>query len=472
MSEFLNTQQDLSPPDEIFKEKTSYEFNFPYPFLKHESYKGNYASVKYFIKIIIETSILSTTFEKEFAVVNPHKESILYKNDFPLRLRVGVKNVLSLGIEFEHTNYNCRGTLKGAISFNLVNTKIKSMEAQLVKREIIFDGKKYEPEYIANFELVDGSPCNKEKLPIRFFLKSYNITPSYPDIEEIFGVKYFINFVVVDAEDNRYFKFAEINLFRLFVDKEKLLSDYDNHGLFISFPFFGDEYIYGVDTFKNKNNQRNNNMNNNKNNYRRSEDDYYENDDGNDNYNNNNGDNNLVLNVPGENNSNQEFDDDNDFRYGNNKGNDVNSRGNNQNNYNDRDNFNEENDNYSNNETTQFNENRNNRNENDNNYDDYNEQDFNDRNYNNFNNEQYNDYNDNFDDNNYNENNINNYDNDYQRSNQNRNNNYMYNNESGNNDQFNNSGQNMDEDDDNFNYNIRNKINQNKDRNNGNQRQR
>jgi vacuolar protein sorting-associated protein 26 len=380
MSEFLNTKQDLSPPDEIFKEQTSYEFNFPYPFLKHESYKGNYASVKYFIKIIIETSILSTTFEKEFAVVNPHKESILYKHDFPIRLKVGVKNVLSLGIEFEHSNYNCRGTLKGAVSFNLVNTKIKSMEAQLVRREIIFDGKKYEPEYIANFELVDGSPCNKEKLPIRFFLKSYNITPSYPDVEEMFGVKYFINFVVVDGDDNRYFKYTEIKLFRLFVDKEKLLSDYDNHGLFISFPFFEDEYIYGVDTFKNKNNQRKDRNNKNK---RRNEDEYYEDDNnnyvGDDNYN-NNGDNNLVLNVPGENNSNQDFnDDDNDFRYGNN----------NRNNYNERNNFNDENDNDYNNENIQYNDNGNNRNENDNNYDDYNEQDFNDRNYNNFNNEQY-----------------------------------------------------------------------------------
>ena len=175
MSEFLNAKQIISPPDEIFKEKTSFEFNFKKPYLKHESYKGKYASVKYFVKIIIESSILSSTYEKEFAVVNPHKESILYKNDFPLRLNVGVKNVLSLSIEFDHSNYNCRGTLKGAISFNLVNTKIKFIEVQLIRREIIFDGKKYEPEYIATFELIDGSPINKEKSPVRLFLKKSQI---------------------------------------------------------------------------------------------------------------------------------------------------------------------------------------------------------------------------------------------------------------------------------------------------------
>ena len=55
------------------------------------------------------------------------------------------------------------------------------------------------------------------------------------------------NFVVVDADENRYFKYAEINLFRLFNNKQKLLSDYDNNGLFISYPFFEDEYKYDIE---------------------------------------------------------------------------------------------------------------------------------------------------------------------------------------------------------------------------------
>ena len=148
--------------------------------------------------------------------MNPKNESILNKNDFPILLKVGIKNVLSLNINIDHSNYNCRGTLKGFVYFNSVNSNIKCMEAQLIRREIIFDGKKYEPENIATYELIDGGPSEQERLPFRFFLKSYNITPSYPNIEEIFGVKYFINFVIVDNEDNRYFKFAEINLYRLF----------------------------------------------------------------------------------------------------------------------------------------------------------------------------------------------------------------------------------------------------------------
>ena len=213
--------------------------------------------MKYFVKIIIEASILNSSYEKEFAVVNPFDESILYRNDFPLRLKVGIKNVLSLSIGFEHSNYNCRGTLKGFVTFNLVNTDIKFMEVQLIRREIIFDGKKYEPEYIARYELVDGGPCRYERLPIRFFLKSYNITPSYPNIEEFFGVKYFLNFVVVDGEDNRYFKFAEINLFRLFSDRKTHASNYDNNGLFISEPFFEEEYFYDPKSLNNGGNEIN-----------------------------------------------------------------------------------------------------------------------------------------------------------------------------------------------------------------------
>ena len=259
------------------------------------------------MKIVIEASIFNSSFEREFAVVNPFDESILYNNDFPLRLKVGVRNVLSLSIEFDHSNYNCRGTLKGFVTFNLVNTNIKFMEIQLIRREIIFDGKKYEPEYIARYELVDGGPCKYERLPIRFFLKSYNLTPSYPDIEGFFGVKYFLNFVVVDGEDNRFFKFAEINLFRLFSDRKAHASNYDNNGLFISEPFFEEEYFYDPNSLNNKKNEFNEDYYNGRDDYNYNEDNNYDENNymkKNRNYKN---DNNLVINIPGEDYSNEEF---------------------------------------------------------------------------------------------------------------------------------------------------------------------
>ena len=246
-TEFLFLKQDLAPQGEIIQEKTILEFNFRNPYLKYESYKGNYAGVKYIIKIIIDSNLItliSSSYEKEFAVVNPNEESILYQNDFPIKLRVGVKNVLSLSINFEHCNYNCRGVLKGFVTFLNVNTNIKFMEVQLVRREVIFDGKKYEPEYIARYELIDGGPSKNEKIPFRFFLKSYNLTPSYPDIEGFFGVKYFLNLVVVDDDENRYFKYSELNLYRLFRDRRTHMENFDNDGLYVTEPFFEDEYYF------------------------------------------------------------------------------------------------------------------------------------------------------------------------------------------------------------------------------------
>ena len=51
---FLYLKQDLAPAGEIVQEKTIFEFNFRNPYLKYESYKGNYASVIYFVKLIID----------------------------------------------------------------------------------------------------------------------------------------------------------------------------------------------------------------------------------------------------------------------------------------------------------------------------------------------------------------------------------------------------------------------------------
>ena len=270
--EFLFLTKDIIPAGEIYQEKTMLEFNFRNPYLKYESYKGSYASVKYYIKVIIDSTFTSSAYEKEFAVVNPNDDSVLYENDFPIKLKVGVKNVVSMLIEFDHCNYNCRGILKGYVTFNLVNANVEFMEVQLVKREVIFDGKKYEPEYLARYELIDGGPTKHERIPIRLFLKSYNLTPSYPDIEGIFGVKYFLNLIVADDNDNRYFKYAELNLFRLFRDKRAHMQYFDNDGLYITEPFFEKDYHYDPD--QNKNNNRNDNYNDNNNDYDNYNDNY------------------------------------------------------------------------------------------------------------------------------------------------------------------------------------------------------
>ena len=101
--------------------------------------------------------------------MNPKNESILNKNDFQIFLKIGIKNALSLNIDIDHSNYKCRGTLKGFVYFNSTNSNIKYMEVHLIRREIIFDGKKYEPEYIATYELIDEVQVKKKDYLSDFF---------------------------------------------------------------------------------------------------------------------------------------------------------------------------------------------------------------------------------------------------------------------------------------------------------------
>ena len=132
--------------------------------------------MRYFVKIIIISTVKNTEYEKEFAVVNPHNSSILQKNDEPIHLQVGMKNKLSLSIFFQHKNYNCRGTLKGFIAFNYINLNLKFMEVQIVRREIIFGDKKCEPAYVARYELIDGVPNKHEKSVIQQKIARLNVT--------------------------------------------------------------------------------------------------------------------------------------------------------------------------------------------------------------------------------------------------------------------------------------------------------
>jgi hypothetical protein len=53
---------------------------------------------------------------------------------------------------------------------------------------------------------MDGAPVRGESIPIRVFLAGYDLTPSMRDINKKFSVRYYLNLVLMDEEDRRYFK--------------------------------------------------------------------------------------------------------------------------------------------------------------------------------------------------------------------------------------------------------------------------
>jgi vacuolar protein sorting-associated protein 26 len=90
------------------------------------------------------------------------------------------------------------------------------MELAIIRREIAGGGANMftESENIVKYELMDGAPIKGEVVPLRLFLSPLELTPTYRAVNNIFSVRYYLNLVLVDEEDRRYFKQQEIIFWR------------------------------------------------------------------------------------------------------------------------------------------------------------------------------------------------------------------------------------------------------------------
>ncbi|KAM9412450.1 vacuolar protein sorting-associated protein 26A-like isoform 2-T2 [Salvelinus alpinus] len=82
------------------------------------------------------------------------------------------------------------------------------MELQWIKKEMTGIGPSTttETETVAKYDIMDGAPVKGESIPIRLFLAGYDLTATMRDVNKKFSVRYFLNLVLVDEEDRRYFK--------------------------------------------------------------------------------------------------------------------------------------------------------------------------------------------------------------------------------------------------------------------------
>lgn len=123
------------------------------------------------------------------------------------------------------------------------------MDLELRRRETTGAGAsaRSEAETVARFEIMDGAPVRGESVPVRMSLAPYDLTPTYRNVHNKvsvcdgwmeglqgvgfkkkqthtypptvffsfqFSVRYFLNLVLVDDEDRRYFKQTEVVLWR------------------------------------------------------------------------------------------------------------------------------------------------------------------------------------------------------------------------------------------------------------------
>ncbi|XP_075155426.1 vacuolar protein sorting 26 [Haematobia irritans] len=210
--EFKSITKALARPGDLLQ-NTSYPFEFPNVEKQYEIYNGSNVRLRYFLRATIIRRISDITKEVDIAV---HTLCSYPDVNNPIKMEVGIEDCLHIEFEYNKSKYHLKDTIIGKIYFLLVRIKIKHMEIAIIKRESTGSGPNTftENETIAKFEIMDGAPVKGESIPIRVFLAGYNLTPTMRDIYKKFSVKYFLNLVLMDTEDRRYFKQQEITLWR------------------------------------------------------------------------------------------------------------------------------------------------------------------------------------------------------------------------------------------------------------------
>lgn len=213
-TDFLTLTRDLEPAGELATPK-SFPFEFNHVEMLHESYHGINVRVRYFLRAKVSRSYASgVTREFKLWVRNPVKATPEMNNS--IRMEVGIEDCLHIEFEYAKAKYSLRDVVVGKIYFLLVRIKIKHMELEIRRRESTESGSTShsESETIAKYEVMDGAPVRGESIPVRLFLSPYDLTPTYNKVNNKFSVKYFLNLVLVDEWDRRYFKQQEITLYR------------------------------------------------------------------------------------------------------------------------------------------------------------------------------------------------------------------------------------------------------------------
>ncbi|ALC44103.1 Vps26 [Drosophila busckii] len=210
--EFKCLAKALARPGDLLHSNT-YPFDFPNVEKQFEVYVGANVRLRYFLRATIVRRISDIVREVDLAV---HTLCSYPELSQPIKMEVGIEDCLHIEFENNKSKYHLKDTIIGKIYFLLVRIKIKHMEIAIIKRESTGSGPNIfnENETIAKYEIMDGAPVRGESIPIRVFLAGYNLTPTMRDVNKKFSVKYFLNLVLMDTEDRRYFKQQEITLWR------------------------------------------------------------------------------------------------------------------------------------------------------------------------------------------------------------------------------------------------------------------
>lgn len=217
--EFISLVKELARPGDLLQH-TSYPFEFANVEKPYEVYTGSNVRLRYFLRATIVRRLTDITKEIDIAVHTLCSYPDVLNS---IKMEVGIEDCLHIEFEYNKSKYHLKDVIVGKIYFLLVRIKIKHMEISIIKRETTGSGPNTftENETVAKYEIMDGAPVRGESIPIRVFLAGYDLTPTMRDINNKFSVRYYLNLVLMDTEDRRYFKQQEVTLWRK-SDKSRL----------------------------------------------------------------------------------------------------------------------------------------------------------------------------------------------------------------------------------------------------------
>lgn len=222
------------PPGTLYQNISELPFLFRNMDKEHESYRGRNVSVRYFVKVVLDRKFLPPLQKEHDVWVQMLGQPP--QNNQAIKMEVGIEDCLHIEFEYERRVYHLQDTILGKIHFLLVRIKIKHMELAVIRRETSGDGMvasnngvagsapstdaqqnvSTETQTLLKYEIMDGAPVKGEVIPVKLSLRGIpaDLTPTYTNVNNRFSVRYFLNLVLVDEEDRRYFKQQEIILWR------------------------------------------------------------------------------------------------------------------------------------------------------------------------------------------------------------------------------------------------------------------
>lgn len=209
-------------PSGIYTDDQTIPFQFVEIDKPYESYYGNRLRVKYVLRLTVEKN-LSSNLVKELEIFIARCNPEPAVNSL-VKIEAGYEDAVQIELELSQLKYQFKGVVIGKVYFHIIRVRLMYVTAQVIRKETIGVGKnaKHYSEIIGFYEILDGPVAKGDCIPLRIFLKSCGVTPTYTNINNRASVRYFINLYLKDDEGRSFGKMQEIVIWK---PQEKIIRE-------------------------------------------------------------------------------------------------------------------------------------------------------------------------------------------------------------------------------------------------------